>query len=71
MSDADKLRAALERLGLSQTDAARRWRLAAKEASSLRKMQRWVCGEEPVPRWVWVIVALEEGHLDPIDGDER
>lgn len=49
-SDADRLRAELERLGLSQRGLARELDLDE------RTVRRWCAGDSPVPRVVWLAI---------------
>jgi hypothetical protein len=54
------LRAALTRLGLTQTGAARRWGLP------LRTLQHWCSGTRAIPPLLPHLLALEEGEADPL-----
>ena len=48
------LSAALDRLELTQSGAARRWRI------NLRTLQRWLSGEVPIPEWATHLIAAEQ-----------
>ncbi|MCB2055941.1 MAG: hypothetical protein KDE35_17085 [Geminicoccaceae bacterium] len=65
---ASELRAALERLALTQSAAARRWGV------DVRTMQRWCAGAREIPTTVAYLVRLEAGHgrrrCDELDGGE-
>jgi hypothetical protein len=67
---AEEFRAALARLGLTAQGAARRWGMPMscradepEGAKRNRNVQRWCGGSGPIPHWVPIVIALEEGRM--------
>ena len=61
---ADELRDALDALGLTQTEAARRLRV------SLRTMQNWCAGTHEVPGPAEVLIGTWCRHPELLEGDD-